>query len=148
MLLQVTICDYRIFQDLLPKDHIVLSKDYHPTDEQIGLTRDIAKYYWRILKAADFFWDDELREVLPWLEKKDGPRADTDNIWPLWTIEDCIEWIHSQGCQIFHLYKFREIEMVEAYIQTGPKRLVFVNGRDVLTALLKFILRKLENQYD
>lgn len=152
MELQVTFCDGKAFQPVLLKEKIVfdltrgpLKDKLKPDKDQIDLAKEISKLCWRILKGpADFFWDDDAGEVLGWYEKNNGSRPKMPvNFWPLWTIEDAVNWIKEAGYSIFKIYISRETNAAEVYFTAREGHIVYIAGANLLVALLTFILKKL-----
>jgi len=118
--------------------------------DQVELSRSISERFWRTLENPDLFWDDDLMMPMAWTETEPGGKRPTGaNIWPLWTTDDAVHWMHSSGHALISLYSFLGPDRVEAYFSYGEKRkLVRVDAGSVLLALLTFIDRALQGVYD
>lgn len=151
-MIEVTYCDYRGHQVLFNKEKILYDltrgpfKDkLKPDKEQVDLTKEISKFCWRLLEPIDFFWDDDVGEVMGWYETGVGRKPkEGSNFWPLWTIEDAVSWIRKQGCDVFKVYLFKETNDTEVYFRLENGNLVYEKGGILLIVLLKFILKKLQ----
>lgn len=118
--------------------------------DQVEVSKSIAQRYWRALQSPDIFWDDDLMRPMVWKETKPGARRpDGANIWPLWTMEDALDWIKQAGHQFAAVYSFRNPEHVEAYFTYGlHNRLVRIDAKSIILALLLFVDRALKGEYE
>ena len=120
--------------------------------DQVELSRSISERFWRTLENPDIFWDDDLMKPMAWTEDKPGAKRQRGaNIWPLWTTDDAIHWMHSCGHGLVSLYSFVDPEKAEVYLnynQGETRKLVRVDAASVLLAFLTFIDRALKGGYD
>lgn len=114
------------------------------TKTEIGLCRQIAEKHKKEIQYGDWFIDPEGHEVvnINW-----RPEGDV----PLWTIEDCLEFLREKSCSIIlTLYPGEEQwnSGVEMWDEDGDK-VVFGHdwiGETPLEALLKAVLAVLEEK--
>jgi len=118
--------------------------------DQVELSRSIWERFWRTLENPDIFWDDDLMKPMAWTEDEPGAKRPRGaNIWPLWTTDDAINWMHSCGHRVVSLYSFFGPDHVEAYFSYGETRkLVRIDAESVLLVLLTFIDQALRGVYD
>jgi hypothetical protein len=118
--------------------------------EQIFLTRMIAKHYWRPLTNPDIFYDGDLMCPVAWTEAGAGTkRPDPMTYWPLWTMDDCFNWISANGHQFISCYSYPSPERYETYFTYGEhKKLAKITAGSLLTVLLQFIDNCLKGDYE
>ena len=118
--------------------------------EQIAVSKSIAERYWRTLEAPDIFWDDDLMRPMIWKEAQKGSQRPSGvNIWPIWTLEDALDWIRGAGHQFVSVYSYRSDTHVEAYFTYGRHdKLVRIDSTSLILALLLFIDRALKGEYE